>query len=457
MKNYIKFLIKKNKNKFLFIGIIVLLISAIPNILEIQEFEDRFYCMMAEIEVEKEHPELISEMRDINKQLQSYYSNNYNEYNEYEVVSLSDKYKNLEVTLLELNRNIVNDFKANNKNLKESDIKLLKQSYLEKLDKNELNINMFYRHELPSYFKTVNSQDYFPKNELEFDKKIIENSENKIAYNNSIRAIFEKSQSLIILFILIMIGFLTSIENMTRLKLFDESLPISKKNKYISKALVIIMSIVLISLLFLVLNTSILKFSNLGNIIDFSSYHKIFIKDLLYNIGIGLLFLFSGSICGNIISYMGVSLFLFNGLFSIQFIFLSLLNLMFNKNIDTVFYGIENINTLTWLKPIVLIDTMNYSVIIILKYLIVTFIIFLLGYFVQNSLKIEYRGKFFLTDIAKKIFFILSIIYTSVITTLIVSSSNINNIKLLNIVLLIIFTIIFTKIYKLLFNLKIRL
>ncbi|MDO5708375.1 MAG: hypothetical protein Q4P31_07060 [Andreesenia angusta] len=447
MKDYLKYLFKRYRARFLAVGFILLLISSIFSAFDFKMKVVNIYELFSNREVQEENPELIEKHLEQVRLLDEANKNN-------QIYSMDFQY---EKTIKEMvDKRTEQKIKANKK-ITEKDLKEIKEYYINTSDLISINngdMNFLTTKLVPKKDKVFNSQ--MERDSIDY-RKLLMDSENRLrtfSYHSAIDISF--IIMIFSLFIFIISGLFTSVETMTRAKIFDESLPISKGKKFLAKNIIMTISTVIYSILLFTILIILYRFSPIWDAIDKSELLIGFFKTTVVTTGFGFIMIFVGSICGNIISYIGTGILFslgYSGFYVIVSMMIeSLTYICIKESILYKFFDLEH----NYLSPaIALSEITSNSVESIIKFMLMSIIFIVIGYFIQDYNRTEYRGKFYTIRAAEKFFYVLAVLYSAFIIIVFSTDYPGSNI-VLNWVLFIIFIAIFSQIYKRLFKIKVE-
>lgn len=268
------------------------------------------------------------------------------------------------------------------------------------------------------------------------------------------------------IFALIVAGTVTSMESMTRYKLFDESVPISKAKKYLAKTVFATGKTAIFCITQILIVFIIYKVSPYSDVLDMESFVMKSLKIVLLFSGLTTMFTFLGNYCGNLISYLGSSFIAFLG-----FAFLRFLTDLFtygllsgvikiDKQQDRSFI-IKTLDEMDYISPFRIMFKDYTPLSAVLMFFGLTVILVLVGIYISRYIKTERRGMFYTIKPVSYIYHILLTLTTSLILVNMFAGfiGNRQNIMLAisNWAIFILFALAFGKLYKYFFKAKLSI
>lgn len=216
--------------------------------------------------------------------------------------------------------------------------------------------------------------------------------------------------SMLIIFVFIVSGTVTSADSMLRVKLFEESAPISKRKKYLSKILFTSAFAAVFALAEILILFLIYRFSAISEAVNYSELLYGLLYMIITGISASAVLIFLGNMCGNIFSYAASAILAFGGM-SLLFIILFLLypGYALESIMGEVYYeGLSYIDSTYWLNPYRLI-LISMSFKIVLQTLLGSAAVGAAGYFLSEHMENERRGMFYMNRYMSRVYWLIAL------------------------------------------------
>lgn len=492
MKNYFMLLWVRYRIRLIVIALFLTVLSITSSITSLEDSLEEFNKGRAFVYLRKENPELVKRYIDYYTQEESPTRSDHqlpgnenadNEVLSYEQISKNKRIKNeFEVRT----ERIQNELTESRAKITSQDITDMKNSFKD-IYKSGKEVPFEYEHEMMSQLKlkssktelyegmSLQNQESEPKDHLQNDikKKLaeIDNIRNVLAITAFDSPIsLDSIGILVVLFSFLTVGNITSLEAMGRYKFFDESIPLSKRKKYLIKALFAVVCTASFFLIQMLLVYFIYSLSPYSQIMDLSELAVVTLKTLLGYTGVALTFTLIGSYCGNIVSYIGsIGVFMLQPMIFNTVIFMTSINLLPDKISDVIISDGSDLLISSMLIPALSLFRGDVSGIFykegvlgfffLSRWLVISLFVILLGLFLSKYTKAERIGMFYIIEPVSKIYYVLLTALSAVIPVVIfnfdiyVSESNI----IVNWIVFLILLIGFGKLYKHLFKAKLSI
>lgn len=449
MKDYIKLMIRKYWKKLLIAAVIISAVSFSYMKSEVKTAENFFHYAKAVHQLKDEGYTLWEEM-------------NLEEADEPESTDDTEKMKKARIYSDKI-ENLRKEFELRNDETNLEDLDNIRRDMEEMRKMTDEKIPYYYY----SWAANIILEPGADKeNEFRYGKKISEEGTKINPLKRNIPISASSILSYVTAFSFIAAALSTCIESMTRYKYFDESLPISKRKKFLSKVTGNIIMTFVYTVIVFASGVIIYRTSSFGNVIDYTKMPVLLIYVLMMSASVSALFTLIGSFCGNIISYIPSAFMGFLGLLGIIFPFVQAE--VFFRGIDFAFIAedkqlilgnlYEKAGEMDFLSHAGMVGA-EYSFIQMLIFTLVSLAIIIgLGMFIADRLENERRGMFYMNKTISKIYYIAAIIFSNTIVLLIFFSfvilTNSLIITVIKIIFYLVITAVFALIYRYLFRIR---
>lgn len=216
---------------------------------------------------------------------------------------------------------------------------------------------------------------------------------------------------------------LMSLEKMNRFNTFVHSLPISKRQWFVSKGILGTGAIIGINILATIINFVIYKSSQIGDFVYYNTYFEAHFSILLQSLAIFYIVMLVGTFTGNILSQLITSLPVLSGfIYAGIFVYAMPISVLFNKKqwfnkfIDEFKFYASSIYT----SPIVATTKVSPCVDALIMFLL-GLAAFGVGIVICKFSKYYYSGRFFTIKVADVIFYVLGVYSVALLVATIVT------------------------------------